>query len=86
MQSSILASLSDAAENDLEDGEADLLLPFNPGLELAHLDNPDLVLVGGGPWRILGNLHARFCTGLVRGVLSTTSVIAPHCSAQEHAA
>jgi hypothetical protein len=39
-----------------------------------------------GPWRILGNFYARCCTGLVRGVLSTTSMIAPHCSAQEHAA
>jgi len=65
---------------------ADLLLPFNPGSDLAHLNNPELVLVGGGPWRILRNLHARCCTGLVRGVLSTTSLIAPHCSAQEHAA
>jgi hypothetical protein len=47
MQSSILASLSEAAGNDLKDGEADVLLPFNPGSELAPVDNPDLVLVGG---------------------------------------
>jgi hypothetical protein len=28
-----------------------VLLPFNPGSELAHADNPELVLVGGYQYR-----------------------------------
>jgi hypothetical protein len=67
-----------------------VLLPYNPGSELAHVDNPELVLMGRlelrAVARILGNFYARCCTGVVWDVLSPTSVIAPHCSAQEHAA
>ena len=89
MQSSILAPLSEAAGNDLEDGEADVLLPFNPVRNWLTWTIPIWfwsAVSSIGPWRILGNFYARCCTGLVRGVLSTTSVIAPHCSAPEHAA
>jgi len=40
MQSSILASLSVATGNDLQDGEADLLLPFNPVRNWLTWTNP----------------------------------------------
>lgn len=61
MQSSILVSLSGAAENDLEDGEADLLLLFNPVRNWLTWTIPTWfwwAVTSIGRWRILGNFYS----------------------------